>query len=265
MGLRPEAKQPMTNQTLTVKFQHATADELKALDDAPEGFIAGWASTANMDSYEDIVVAGAFDESIATRGLSSKENPKGVKLLLNHDSRTPAGRITKLEMRDGKLWIEAQLNLAVGFVKDFYELAKDAGMNFSVGFSIVESVWKKDASISKYEYREITKADLREVSLVMFPANEDCEMIAVKSDDNADPVETVAAFEKMLMSRGLVSSRNDARRVTQEVKSAAHLFAKSTDAPDAKDDETTAPLLDAAKFQSLSDRVAQARKSITRS
>ena len=46
-----------------VKFRPASAAELKALgENLPEGYVAGWASTDDMDLYRHKVMAGAFAE-----------------------------------------------------------------------------------------------------------------------------------------------------------------------------------------------------------
>jgi hypothetical protein len=45
--------------TMQVKFMPATEAELKELgEDLPAGYIAGWASTPDLDSYRHIVKAG---------------------------------------------------------------------------------------------------------------------------------------------------------------------------------------------------------------
>jgi HK97 family phage prohead protease len=216
-----------------LKLLPATEAELKALgDDIPEGYIAGWASTSDLDSYRDVVIPGAFDASIAARGLSG---PKGIKLLLNHDWSKVAGAIKVLETRNGRLWIEAQLNLAISYSKDAHEAIKSAGgLSFSVGFFLQEYNIRQDAH--GRDYFELVKGDLFEVSVVPFPANEEATMEFYKSAEivlhemGVDTVgeeeipATLAEFEKMLVSTGLAKSRNDARLITLEVKQCAHLF-----------------------------------------
>ena len=71
--------------------------------DIPDGYIKGIASTSSTDAYGHKVMAGAFDESIRTRGLNG---PTGVKLLAFHDWSKPAGVIKQLQTVDGKLRIE---------------------------------------------------------------------------------------------------------------------------------------------------------------
>src|SRR5262245_42811043 len=93
--------------------------EARSVADAPDGFIAGIASTAATDLYGHKVLAGAFDNSIKLKGL---KGPRGIKLLAYHDWQKVAGTITRLETVKEKLEIEAQLNLNVSYVKDLYEV-----------------------------------------------------------------------------------------------------------------------------------------------
>jgi phage prohead protease, HK97 family len=206
-----------TDTELDVKFVPATADELKAIgDDLPDGYIAGWASTPDIDRIDDIVATGAFDESISIRGL---DGPKAIKLLLDHRSDKPAGSIKVLETRNGRLWMEAELDLEISYVRDRWRAAKSAGgFNFSVGFRRGEWEWKE---VDGDEIRIIRKADLWEVSVVTFPMNEECTMTFVKSDA---AIESLADFEKFLVSKGFARSRNHAREITQVVKNSVHVF-----------------------------------------
>lgn len=244
-------------------LREPTELEMKALgDDVPLGTVVGYASTSGIDSYDHIVVNGAFTESIAKRGLTG---PKGVKLLLGHDMNKLAGVIHKLEQRPEGLWIHAQLNLNVSYVKDAYEAAKmNGGLSFSVGFFLQDYSFKENDK--KEEYVEITKGDLIEVSIVVLPANDNCVMTMIKSreaEDLADdpkPTETIAEFEKALIAMGLAKSRNDAKKITIAVKDCA-AFAKGA-APVA--DQTTKPMAAETKKQlgNLSDTLSQLKKMI---
>jgi len=123
-------------------FKQLSGDELlkelgfKNLDDVPPGYIAGWASTPDLDLGRDVVATGAFTESLEERGL---QGPEGIKFLLHHDRRMPAGHIVKLEQRTGGLWIEAQMDLGITYVNDFYLASKaQGGFSFSIGYRLKE-------------------------------------------------------------------------------------------------------------------------------
>ena len=247
-----------------LRFAPASTEELasRQLSSQPDGFVAGWASTPAEDSYGTIFQARCFDAAIARRGLTG---PTGVKFLLNHNRSQLAGVITKLETRGDRLWIEAQLNLDIGYVRDAYSAAKMAGgLNFSVGARIEEySIDRKTDVIT------FTRCDLPEVSMVPLPGNDEAQMVEIRSalidgdtdqpqrrvpegarqafDDDEfrdaldDPAQSLAEFEKRLIAIGFVSTRNDARRLTQVVKAAAHLFQRTEPALDAGKPAQPAP------------------------
>lgn len=239
------------NHDMDLTFVAATPDEIKAIgDDLPDGYIAGWASTPDLDRGNDIVKTGAFDESISTRGL---KGPKSVKLLLNHERDKGAGEIVKLETRAGRLWLEAQLNLDITYVKDAYLAAKSAGgYSFSVGFRRLEWAWRID-EVNEEEYLEIIKADLWEVSVVPFPMNEECVMTFIKSGDD---IETLGDFERFLISKGYAKSRNMARDLTLAVKRSHHLFQPK---PPRLADNDVKSITD--KLNALKSKMAQVAKS----
>lgn len=215
----------------------------------------------------------AFAASINTRGLSG---PKGIKLLLNHDWSKVAGVITVLEYRGGKLWIEAQLNLAISYAKDAHEAIKSAGgLSFSVGFFLQDYNIRQDDG--GRDYFELVKGDLFEVSIVPFPANGEATMEFFKaaeieyeefgsSKDVQEEIGSISDFEKMLVSSGLVKSRNDARLITLEVKERAHLFVKKakeeTPEPIVTQSEEEAPVAEKS-LQSLFDMLAKTRAALT--
>ena len=164
-------------------FTPASQDEiLKAVGaETPDGYIAGWASTTSRDLYNHEIVAGAFQKSIDDRGLNG---PKAVKFLLDHDHTKPAGVIKVLEYRRGNLWLEAQMNLEVGYIKDRWHMLKMmGGANFSVGFMLqdYEIVIRNEDKEDEDYFLRIDRGDLFEVSSVMLPGNEECHNVFVKS------------------------------------------------------------------------------------
>jgi HK97 family phage prohead protease len=265
---------------LQLQVQQATDEELETVkkdlgDDIPAGYIAGYASTPDLDSYRDVVIPGAFDKSIQERGLTG---PKGIKLLLNHNWSQLAGVIKKLETRNNKLWIEAQMNLDVQAVREMYSNIKAVGgLSFSVGFFLQEYNIRQDAQ--NRDYFELVKGDLFEVSIVPFPANSEAVMEFVKSteielsemglpdDEEEAEMLTIADFEKMLVANGLAKSRNDARLITLEVKQALHVFSTKTIPPETETSPVEkqneqAPVAEDVMQKAL-ERMAAIRTSLT--
>lgn len=262
--------------TFNLSFQAASDDEIKKAlgngNEAPEGYIAGWASTADIDSYNHKVMPGAFSESIRKRGL---KGPKSIKLLIGHSWNQLAGEIKVLEYRGDRLWIEAQLELSIGYVRDAYTAAKIlGGTNFSVGFMLQDYEWKENSD--KSEFLQINRGDLFEVSVVPFPGNEEATMTFIKSSDdeknplaksgNADYVDddsdgtmsSVSEFEKTLVLNGVVKSRNQAREITKLIKANLKLFEpKEEPVSPTGQQEKTGPVLDLNKITSLSAKLAE--------
>jgi HK97 family phage prohead protease len=149
--------------------------ELKSLDDS--GQFEGIASVyGNVDSYGDIVEAGAFSKTIAERG-------KSVPILWQHDSRLPIG---SGEVYDAgtHLGIKGQILEAVSHGADAMRLAK-AGIvkGLSIGYQVLKDSWDADRKV-----RLLKEIKLYEVSFVTFPANELAVLTGIKSglpDDDA--------------------------------------------------------------------------------
>lgn len=196
---------------LNLNFVAASLEEMtKAIGpDTPEGYIAGWASTKDRDLYNHEVVAGAFQQAIDMRGLSG---PRGIKLLLDHEWTRPAGVITVLEYRRGNLWMEAQMNLDVEYARERWQMLKMmGGANFSVGFMLQDyDIVEREIDGDEDWFLRINRGDLFEVSIVLFPGNEACEMTFVKAalhEDNPSEDELFFAKSKVPMWK-MSASRN---------------------------------------------------------
>lgn len=253
-----------------VSFEAASSTELDAVlkalgtTELPDGYIAGWASTADIDSYGHKVMKGAFSEAISKRGLSG---PKSIKLLIGHNWGQVGGAIKVLEYRGDKLWIEAQLALDIGYVSDAYKAAKIlGGTNFSVGFMLQDYEWKETANGN--EFLQINRGDLFEVSVVPFPGNEEATMTFIKDGTGADDEEsdevlpTVAELEKALVRSELVKSRTAAHEVVKLVKANIALFTPTKDEPVSTKGQTTSPVLDLNKLTALSAKLAEMKSII---
>jgi HK97 family phage prohead protease len=140
--------------------------ELKASSDG--GWeIWGFASTygGNPDSYGDVVVHGAFRESLGKRK---------TKLLYQHQE--PIGR--ELELREEKHGLYGGWRIsATRAGTDARTLAMDGVLDsLSIGFRTLEDEYRDDG------VRLLKQAELYEVSIVAFPANENARITSVKTD-----------------------------------------------------------------------------------
>lgn len=157
--------------------------ELKAIDDS-QGIFEGYASIfGNVDSYNDIVVAGAFIESV------KKRTPA---LLWQHDTWKPIGKYMEVREDNRGLYVKGKLSLGVQQGREAYELLKDGAISgLSIGYiPIMVDVTPKGTRLLK-------EVDLMEVSIVTFPANEDAQVMATRSQP-----ENIREFEKFLREVG---------------------------------------------------------------
>lgn len=159
--------------------------------------IEGYASTyGNVDRQGEIVVPGAFTETIAER------YPKNlIKLFFDHWE--PVGKMSDLPRDDSTgLYIFGQVGTTAA-CKNAYQLAADGIANhLSIGYTTVES---SDAVVGGETVTELKKLSLWEVSIVVFPANDLATISAVKSASHG--LEAVAEYAAMRLSmaRGILS------------------------------------------------------------
>lgn len=151
---------------MTLEHKHFTLDEVKFDDDTRT--IKGFGSTfGNVDSHGDIVVSGAFVNSIKTRKPA---------MLWQHRSDQIPGVWTVAEEKSKGLYLEGVFaDTPLG--NEAYTLAKmGAVTGLSIGFST-----KKYSIDAKKNTRSLEEVELYEVSLVTFPANEKATITTVKS------------------------------------------------------------------------------------
>ena len=123
-------------------------------------YIEGYAAVyGNVDSYKDIVQAGAFDAFLAS------EDAKRVKFCYSHSMREVIGKVEEMKSDEKGLWFRAKIsNTTLG--KDVATLIDDEALTeFSIGYKTEDSIYKDDG------VRLLTKLFLYEVSVVSRAAN----------------------------------------------------------------------------------------------
>lgn len=123
-------------------------------------YLEGYAAVyGNVDSYKDIIQAGAFDAFLASEGA------KRVKFCYNHDITEVIGVVEELKSDETGLWFRAKLsNTTLG--KDVAVLIEDGALSeFSIGYKTEDSIYKDDG------IRQLTKLSLYEFSVVSRAAN----------------------------------------------------------------------------------------------
>ena len=186
------------NKTLDCQF------ELKALSDS--GTFSGYGSVFGVeDSYGDIVVPGAFKDSLAAQ----KAKGRMPAMLWQHRSAEPVGVYTKMTEDDIGLQVEGQIALATVRGAEAHALLKMGALSgLSIGYM------ERDANFDKVSgINTLKKLDLWEVSLVTFPANDSARVQGVK---NIELIESIRDAEKYLRDAGL--SRKEAVAFLATVK-----------------------------------------------
>lgn len=198
-------------------FNYKFAIEKTVEANNQKGYIAGIATTPTLDSYDDIIAAGAFEESIKTRGVTG---PGAIKMLAQHDSRHVIGNWSSLKYEGDKLKVEGVIDIENVKGLEYYNFVKkDQVGSLSVGFRTQIRQWDED-----YTTRTIIKGDLREVSLVTFPANEDAVITQVKSDD----VMRLCEIEKLVVKECNLS-RKQSQALIRVIRASGLLASATVD------------------------------------
>jgi len=177
--------------------------EVKQINDEDDEFFRfeGLASTfGNIDLVNDIVVRGAFVDSLAT---------KTPVVLWQHFSDSPLGMPEEIRETEDGLFIKARLPKSDSFVSGrvIPQIKVGSIRSMSIGFRIVEREFNDEG------IRLLRKVDLMEVSLVTFPANTLAVVSDFKSMDEAqavlDAVEVSDDIKKLILDE---IKRRDAGR-----------------------------------------------------
>lgn len=189
-----------TKKNPTAKKEYLSVDfEVKQiLEEDTEFFIfEGLASTfGNIDLVDDIVMPGAFKESLETRT---------PVILWQHNSHEPIGVPLEIREIDAGLFLKAKLPRADTLVSGriIPQIKIKSITKMSIGFRV------KEFSIDEEGVRTLEKVDLMEISLVTFPANPLASVTDFKclDIDDVKEIKTCRQFEKALRDSGAFSNK----------------------------------------------------------
>lgn len=162
------------NSTIIGKSAPLTAFKF-AVDEA--GKVAGYGSVfGNVDSYGERVMPGAFAKSLA------RHKAEGTRplMLWQHNASEVIGSWLDLVEDDVGLKLSGRFNLDTTKGRDVHALVKagDVG-GLSIGY--LEVVARPNGPV-----RELFEVDLKETSVVSFPANRQARVSGVKFESAAD-------------------------------------------------------------------------------
>lgn len=133
--------------------------------------ISGYASVFNViDSQNDVITQNAFNKT-----LKDIKAIRDVDLLWQHDKNKKVGYINQLYQDRDNLIIYATIDLSLKYGYTAYNYIKRGVVNsFSVGYFP-----KEVYSDQKSNIRYIMDANLFEISLVTFPANNKARILRI--------------------------------------------------------------------------------------
>jgi uncharacterized protein len=170
-----------------------------------DGSFAGYASVWGVtDSYREVVAKGAFVESIADTISKGRKLP----ILWQHRGDEPIGEWDVLREDEKGLYGEGTLWLDEAPYARLAKrgMASGAISGLSIGYFVRSDTYDEVSRL-----RTLTKVDLREISVVTDPANDEARVDTIKAKLAAGEVITERDFGKILRERGL--SRSDADEI----------------------------------------------------
>lgn len=171
--------------------------DLKAVE--VDGTFEGYASLFNReDLSRDVVLPGAFAESLAVRGAV------GTKMLFQHDANQPIGVWTSLKEDARGLYAHGRLMPEVAKAREVHALMKAGALDgLSIGFRTVKGRRDRMTGV-----RRLAKVDLWEISVVTFPLQPEARVSSMKGRRAVDTTER--DFERWL-TRDAGLTRREAR------------------------------------------------------
>ena len=154
------------------------------LKEGENGVVEGYASTwtKTPDSYGDIVIKGAFTDTLKKRKATGHPFP----LCFNHDFDQIIGAVFEAYEDDYGLKIRASF-LNTPAAQEKRELVKEGIVwQFSFAYSVLGSEAPTEEEKKQGIYQKLTKLELYEVSLVPVPANQTAVVTDIKNDDNIE-------------------------------------------------------------------------------
>src|SRR5699024_853977 len=203
-----------------MQTKHITVGLKAAGDDKPEGRFTGYASVfGNKDSFGDVIVKGAFAESLASYG----ENGAGIPCYWSHQMSDPMmniGHTVSAYEDEHGLKVDVQLDLDNPNGAYTHKLIQEKRVNqMSFAFDVEDFAFAQSEELG--DYMELRKLKIHEVSVVQVGANQSTELLAVK--------ERIAQLKNGPLSKSNVGQLREAISLIEDVLS-------SLDEPDDDDD-----------------------------
>lgn len=167
-----------------LEFKSFDITEHKA-DDSGNLIISGYgAFFGNLDSYKDIIAAGAFAETLI-------EKRDRIAFCYQHDIWNPIGKIQDIKEDDKGLWLKVMLSAAEDDIQT--KVKEGILKEMSIGYRVVDS---SEEIRNGETIRILKKINLYEISLVTIAANPLAVIQSMKSDERKNYLEK--EFDRVL-------------------------------------------------------------------
>ncbi len=183
----------MDTQSLDLPFEFKGVKIETKEDGSEVGTFTGLASTfGNKDLMGDVVEEGAFAKSLAS--------PESIRMLWQHDVRSPIGVWADLRETKAGLKVKGELILEVRQAREALALMKGGALDaLSIGFRVPKggAVFDEGTGV-----RRLKQIELLEISLVTIPANPKARVQTVKSQLDAGELPSERDVERLLRDNG---------------------------------------------------------------
>ena len=153
--------------------------------DTKNGIVTGYfAAFDNIDSYNDMIVKGAFKKTIAERGPEGSDQ---IKHLFQHNSWEPIAKVLKLVEDKKGLYFESQFSKtqkAQDVLIQYYEKIYN---EHSIGYRTMKEERVEDDN-GNFMYWKLTELKLWEGSTVTWGANPNTPFTGFKSEKREDQI-----------------------------------------------------------------------------
>ena len=187
-------------------------------DGLEDGQFEAYASIfGNIDSYGDVVQPGAFENTLKEWAESGNFLP----VLFGHNMADPdynIGHVLEAKEDERGLWVRGQLDLESAKGAQVHRMLKGRRISqLSFAYDVIKGTWGQLDGVDVYELHEVK---IYEVSLVTIGANQETEVLAVKT---AMESLTGGVKEGRVLSSKHVDSLRAARDSIDAVLSAAEI------------------------------------------
>jgi uncharacterized protein len=163
---------------------------------AEDGTFTGYGSVFNViDSYNEVVAAGAFKNSLMTL----VEKGRSLPILWQHRTGEPIGAWESLKedahglLGKGTLWLEGASNARIAYKG----MQSRAITGLSIGYYVKASSYNETTGI-----RTLEEVELVECSIVTVPANDEARINTIKAHIAHGLLPNLPDFEKLLREAG---------------------------------------------------------------